>query len=80
MPAASHTPEPEQPPRRTIGDLLRETRQSFGGQIDQIAGVLRIRAAYLTAIEESRYDRLPAPVYALGFVRAYANHLGLDAD
>lgn len=79
MPAASHTPEPE-PPRRTIGDLLRETRQSFGGQIDQIAGVLRIRAAYLTAIEESRYDRLPAPVYALGFVRAYANHLGLDAD
>jgi len=32
------------------------------------------------AIEEGRYDRLPAPVYALGFVRAYAIHLGLDGD
>jgi len=80
MPAAAHPQEADQPSRRTIGDLLRETRQSFGGQIDQIAATLRIRASYLTAIEESRYDRLPAAVYALGFVRAYANHLGLDAE
>jgi cytoskeleton protein RodZ len=70
----------DQAPRRTIGELLRETRLSYGGQINQIATTLRIRAAYLTAIEESHYDRLPAQVYALGFVRAYATHLGLDAD
>src|SRR5215469_3888694 len=66
--------------RGTIGALLRETRQSYGGDIAQIAGILRIRAAYLSAIEEGRYEGLPAPVYALGFVRAYANHLGLDGD
>src|SRR5579862_1031994 len=80
MPAAAHPQETDHPPRRTIGDLLRETRQGYGGQIDQIAATLRIRASYLTAIEESRYDRLPAAVYAMGFVRAYANHLGLDPE
>jgi cytoskeleton protein RodZ len=66
--------------RGRIGELLRQTRQSYGGDVAQIATILRIRAGYLTAIEESRYEGLPAPVYALGFVRAYANHLGLDGD
>ena len=37
-------------------------------------------ARHLEAIEEGRYDRLPGPVYALGFVRAYAVHLGLDGE
>jgi cytoskeleton protein RodZ len=66
--------------RRTVGQLLRETRESFGSDIPRVAAALRIRAAYLEAIEEGRYDRLPGPVYALGFVRAYASHLGLDGD
>lgn len=66
--------------RHTVGELLRETRQSYGGNIDHIAATLRIRAAYLTAIEESQYGKLPGPVYAQGFVRAYAVHLGLDGD
>jgi cytoskeleton protein RodZ len=72
--------EPGQTPRGTIGDLLRETRQSYGGEIERIAAQLRIRGPYLAAIEAGRYDRLPAPVYALGFVRAYAVHLGLDGE
>lgn len=67
-------------PKHTIGALLRETRENFGGDVERIANALRIRAQYLAAIEEGRYDRLPAPVYALGFVRAYAIHLGLDGD
>jgi cytoskeleton protein RodZ len=74
-------PAPEAPvhrqPRR-VGDLLRETRQGFGGSIEQIGATLRIRAAYLSAIEESQYDRLPGNAYAVGFVRSYAEHLGLD--
>lgn len=75
--AATGTPPSS---RHTIGELLRETRQSCGGDVDRIAATLRIRAAYLRAIEDGHYDRLPGPVYALGFVRAYADHLGLDAD
>ena len=67
-------------PRETIGDLLRRTRMEYGAEIETIAAALRIRAAYLTAIEQARYDRLPGSVYALGFVRAYAAHLGLDGE
>jgi cytoskeleton protein RodZ len=69
--------EPPRAPRR-VGDLLREARQGYGGSIEQIGAALRIRPAYLAAIEESRYDRLPGPTYALGFVRTYAEHLRLD--
>jgi cytoskeleton protein RodZ len=76
--AATGDTEAEAGSRHTVGELLRETRQSYGGEIDRIAATLRIRAAYLTAIEESQYDKLPGPVYAQGFVRAYAVHLGLD--
>jgi cytoskeleton protein RodZ len=80
--AAVAVPATEEPsrPRHTIGALLRETRENYGGDIDRIANALRIRAPYLTALEEGHYDRLPAPVYALGFVRAYAIHLGLDGE
>src|SRR5665213_832576 len=77
------TPQPpaeDARPRHTVGALLRETRESYGGDIERIAAALRIRAPYLVALEEDRYDRLPAPVYALGFVRAYAIHLGLDGE
>ncbi|HWI27649.1 MAG TPA: RodZ domain-containing protein [Stellaceae bacterium] len=66
--------------RRSVGQLLRETREGYGSDIPRVAAALRIRGAYLEAIEEGRYDRLPGPVYALGFVRAYAVHLGLDGE
>jgi cytoskeleton protein RodZ len=66
--------------RRMIGQLLRETREGFGSDLNRVATALRIRAAYLEAIEEGRYDQLPGAVYALGFVRAYATHLGLDGE
>ncbi|HEX9490242.1 MAG TPA: RodZ domain-containing protein [Stellaceae bacterium] len=72
--------EPRQTRRRTIGQLLRETREGFGSDLNRVATALRIRAAYLEAIEEGRYDQLPGAVYALGFVRAYATHLGLDGE
>ena len=80
MSAAHGDSDAENGARRTIGDLLRDTRKSCGGEIDRIAATLRIRASYLSAIEESQYDKLPGPVYAQGFVRAYAVHLGLDGD
>jgi cytoskeleton protein RodZ len=67
-------------PRETVGDQLRLARVEHGGEIEGIAHTLRIRPEYLAAIEQGRYDRLPGPVYALGFVRTYALHLGLDGD
>jgi cytoskeleton protein RodZ len=64
----------------TIGDLLRQTREQYGTTIAQVGATLRIRPVFLQAIEDNHYDRLPGPVYALGFVRTYADHLGLDGE
>jgi cytoskeleton protein RodZ len=64
----------------TIGALLRETREQYGTTVEQIGAALRIRPVFLQAIEDDRYDRLPGPVYALGFVRTYADYLGLDGE
>jgi cytoskeleton protein RodZ len=64
----------------TIGDLLRETREQYGTTVEQVGATLRIRPVFLQAIEGNHYDRLPGPVYALGFVRTYADYLGLDGE
>ena len=61
-----------------ISDLLRETRQSHDLNLADVAHALNIRRPYLEAMESGRYDQLPGSTYAVGFVRAYANYLGLD--
>jgi cytoskeleton protein RodZ len=62
----------------TVGGLLREAREARGLDVERVGAVLRIRPAYLQAIEDDGYDRLPGAAYALGFVRAYAEFVGLD--
>ena len=42
--------------------------------------MLRIRARHLEAIEDGRFSDLPGSAYAVGFVRAYADHLGLHSE
>jgi len=63
-----------------IGDLLRASRLRQGEEISDVARALRIRSVYLQAIEDGRYDDLPGTVYAIGFIRSYADHLGLDGE
>ncbi len=62
-----------------VGTMLKETRLKKGGELDEIAQILRIRKNYLEAIEDSNYDELPPAPYGQGFVRAYADYLGLNA-
>jgi cytoskeletal protein RodZ len=69
-----------EPRRETVGDLLRRAREGKGQAIETVATRLRIRALYLKAIEEGRFQDLPGLTYAVGFVRTYADHLGLDAE
>jgi cytoskeletal protein RodZ len=64
----------------SVGALLRASRLRVGAELHQVARVLYIRYSYLNAIEEGRYEALPGPTYAVGFVRSYAEHLGLDAE
>lgn len=61
-----------------VGTLLRATRQRHGLTVGDVAAALRIRAPYIEAIEDGRPSDLPAPAYAVGFVKAYAKALGLD--
>jgi cytoskeleton protein RodZ len=63
-----------------IGTWLRAGRLKKGEELVAVARILRIRVIYLKAIEDGRFGDLPGPTYAVGFVRAYAEHLGLDGD
>ena len=63
----------------TVGQYLRSQREGRGEDISQVSDMLRIHNSYLKAIEESDIEKLPGPTYAMGFVRAYANYLGLDS-
>lgn len=63
-----------------VGEILRRTRVHYGQSLENVESVLRIRAQQLGAIENGKLDELPGRVYAIGFVRAYAEYLGLDGD
>jgi cytoskeleton protein RodZ len=67
------------PRRLSVGETLRNRRLECGLEIDHVAQVLRIRPSIIDAIEGDRFDQLPGPAYAIGFVRSYATYLGLDA-
>jgi cytoskeleton protein RodZ len=63
-----------------IGSSLREARERQKLELSQVEGATRIRARYLQAIEDERFDILPGGAYAKGFLRTYADYLGLDAQ
>lgn len=63
-----------------IGGQLRQAREARGLSLDDIQKATRIKRVFLEAIEAGRFDELPGPVQARGFVRSYANHVGIDPD
>jgi len=63
-----------------IGSSLREARERQNLELSRIERDTRIRAKFLRALEDEQFDRLPAPAYAKGFLRTYADYLGLDAQ
>ena len=65
-------------PRAPLGEELRTARVRRGEELTDISSVLRIGKPYLSALEEGRFKDLPGTAYAIGFIRAYAAHLGLD--
>ena len=67
------------PPLGT-GEMLAIRREELGYSMAQAAEALRIRYVYLQAIEDGRYHDLPGTAYAIGFVRSYAEFLGLDPE
>jgi cytoskeletal protein RodZ len=62
----------------TIGERLRRAREARAMSLDDIASQTRIPMRHLQHIELEEWDALPAPTYAIGFTRNYANAVGLD--
>ena len=63
-----------------IGPSLREARTRRGFSPADVHKAIRIRERYLTALEEERWDMLPGDAYTKGFLRTYAEFLGLNGQ
>ena len=63
-----------------VGHSLKVVRERRGFALEDVSARLRIRRPYLEAIEEGRFGELPGAVYVSGFLRQYAEFLGLDPD
>lgn len=66
-------------PLETVGQDLRAARLRRGDDLATVSKALKIRKDHLEALEEDRLESLPGRTYAVGFVRTYADYLGLDA-
>jgi cytoskeleton protein RodZ len=63
-----------------IGSSLREARLRQGVDLVEAEAATKIRSKYLHALEDEQFEVLPAQTYVKGFLRAYADYLGLDGQ
>jgi cytoskeletal protein RodZ len=63
-----------------IGNSLREARERQGLGYPEIELATKIRAKYIRALEEEDFTSIPGDAYIRGFLRTYADYLGLDSD
>lgn len=64
----------------SVGDILQRARMRNELTLAEVAAATRIRESYITAIEEGNLSVLPGRIYALGFIKTYAEYLGLDGE
>lgn len=64
----------------SLGEFFRQAREARGLTLDEVASKTRIHPAFLMALEEGNFAKLPDQVFAKGFVRSYARSLGLDEE
>src|SRR5919107_2569788 len=63
-----------------IGRFLEQKRKEQGLSLEEVEQATKIRKRYLTGLERDNYSILPDAVYARGFLKTYANYLGLDGE
>ena len=63
-----------------LGADLRAARMVRGEELDEVASWVRIKPSFLIALEEGDWAAMPRGIYAKGFLRSYAEHLGLDSS
>lgn len=79
IPESSQSERQAKQPLR-IGEVLKRERERRGYDLQQIADYLCIRRGLLSAIENSRYEEFPADAYVIGFLRSYADLIGLNGQ
>src|SRR5688500_16415674 len=72
---AGELPEPE---IATVGQRLRVAREAKGLTLEDVAAQTRIPRRHLESLENSDWERLPAPTYTTGFAKSYASAVGLE--
>jgi cytoskeleton protein RodZ len=65
---------------KTVGQQLRQARETRSLSLEQAAQATRIRAHYLQSLEAGEFEALPSSTQARGFLRTYASYLKLDAE
>lgn len=65
---------------QTIGEQLKQAREARGLSLEQAAQITRVRLHYLKALESDQHDQLPSAVQGRGFLRLYADYLGLPVQ
>ena len=63
-----------------MGDYLRHLREQQALSLEDVASLTKVPARMLSAIEEGRLEPLPEPVYTKGFIKRYAEALGLNGS
>jgi transcriptional regulator with XRE-family HTH domain len=61
-----------------LGNTFREAREKKGATASEAAAATRIKVQHIEAIEQDDFGKIAAPAYAKGFIKLYAEYLGLD--
>src|SRR3546814_697662 len=72
--------ETSEQPREAVGKKLKAAREKAGLSIQDVAERTRVPARHLSAVEEGRFQDLPALAYSAGFARSFAQAIGLDGS
>lgn len=78
----THPPEYQRPGEgsETLGSILATAREGLGLTVEQMAAELRVESRLLKALEEDRFEALPAPVFVKGYLRHLSSRFGLEYD
>lgn len=61
-----------------LGQELKEAREERSLTRSDVAKATRMKVQIVEALEEEDFDKIPAPIYARGFIKLFAEHVGLD--
>jgi cytoskeleton protein RodZ len=64
----------------TLGSLLRTSREERHIDLDAVVKATKVRRHYLEALENEEWEKLPSQIFVKGFLRSYAEFLGLDKE